>query len=280
MRSRILSLADCGELITGPIIESMPISEIAGNVERDLQSLCMQCKQTNAVSTVSSGDTVLLKLVSNLPKFHRCGLFVVVGANLFDAELEAALVGKTVGSTFPVCIDGETVTVTVEKCLHTVIPEPSDEMIAQLELEGITTLEAYRQQTARQHKEQYREYYLEYLASEYAEQWFDASAWEIDPSELDTFFVAAKRQHDLECEAHDTYFLENYPGQLNEILRNDALRYLQALLVECQLFGGDPKELKPDLEHAYARKAAMERIWNYMAGFISPHFTLIWEEDR
>ena len=91
MRSRILSLADCGGLITGPIIESMPISEITGNVERDLQSLCMQCKQTNAVSTVSSGDTVLLKLVSNLPRFHRNGLYVVVGANLFDTELEAAL---------------------------------------------------------------------------------------------------------------------------------------------------------------------------------------------
>ena len=279
MRSKILSLADCGGLITGPVLESMPISEIRENVERDLHSLCLQCKHTKAVSTVSSGDTVVLKLVSRMPKFQRSGLFVCVGAHLFHEELEYALVGKTVGSTFQVCIDGEAVAVTVEKCLHTVIPEPSDEMIAQLELEGITTLEQYRLYTAQQHKAMYREYYLEYLASKYAEQWFDASTWEIDPNELETFFVAAKRQHDLECEAHDIYFMENYPGQLDEMLQNDALRYLQALLVVCQLFGGDPKEMEPDLDHAYARKAAMERIWHYVAGLISPYFTLIWEEN-
>lgn len=279
MRSKLISLADCSILINRPIIESLPISEITNNVERDLHSLCMQCKQTQAVRAVSSGDTVLLKLVSPMPKFHRNGLYVCVGANLFDAELEASLVGKTAGSTYDLCIDGQSVTVTVEKCLHTVIPEPSDEIIAQLELEGITTLEQYRLYTAQQHKAMYREYYLEYLASEYAEQWFDASTWEIDPNELETFFAAAKRQHELECEAHNSYFLENYPGQLNEMLQNDALRYLQALLALCQLFGDDPKELEPDLEHAYARKAAMERIWNYVAGFISPHFTLNWEED-
>lgn len=279
MRSRILSLADCSRLINEPIIESLPISEITDNVERDLHSLCMLCKRIQDVSTVSSGDTVLLKLVSSLPKFHRNGLFVAVGANLFDAKLEASLVEKTVGSTYDLRIDGETVTVTVEKCLHTVIPEPSDEMIAQLEMEGIATLEQYRHYTAEQHKAMFREYYLEYLASEYAEQWFDASTWEIDPNELEIFFVAAKRQHELECEAHDTYFLENYPGQLDEMLRNDALRYLQALLAGCQLFGGDPLALEPDLEHAYARKNVMERIWNYVAGFVSPHFTLNWEED-
>lgn len=279
MRSILLSLADRNGLVTGPIVESLPLEEITDNVERDLHSLCMQCKQTLAVSSVAAGDTVVLNLKSELPKFHRNGLYLCVGKNLFDATLEASLPGKKVGSVYTVDIDGCPVIVTLKQCLRTVIPEPSDALIAGLELEGIATLEQYRLHTAQHHKAMYREYYLQYLASEYTEQWFDASSWEIDPEELEEFYRAAKRQHEFECEAHDTYFLENYPGQLEEMLREDALRYLQALLADCQLSGTAPKDLEPDLEHAYARKDTMERIWKHVAKIVDPHFTLNWEED-
>lgn len=279
MRSILLSLADHNGLVTGPIVESLPLGEITDNVERDLHSLCMQCKQTLAVSSVAAGDTVVVNLESGIPKFHRKGLYLCVGANLFDAELEASLPGKTVGDVYTVSISGQDVSVTLVQCLRTVIPEPSDALIAGLELEGITTLAQYRLHTAQHHKAMYREYYLQYLASEYTGQWFDASSWEIDPEELEEFYKAAKRRHDLECEAHDTYFLENYPGQLEEMLREDALRYLQALLADCQLSGTDPKKLEPDLEHVYARKAVMERIWDHVAQFVAPYFTLKWEEN-
>lgn len=279
MRSILLSLADRNGLVTGPIVESLPPEEITDNVERDLHSLCMQCKQTQAVSTVAAGDTVVLNLVSGLPKFHRKGLYLCVGTNLFDAELEASLPGKAVGDVYTISVSGQEVSVTLVQCLRTVIPEPSDALIAGLDLEGITTLEQYRLHTAQHHKAMYREYYLQYLASEYSGQWFDASSWEIDPEELEEFYRAAKRQHDLECKAHDTVFLENYPGQLEEMLREDALRYLQALLVDCLLSGKDPKDLEPDLDHVYARKAVMERIWDHVAEILDPYFTLKWEEN-
>lgn len=279
MRSKLLSLADCTQLISSPITESMPLEEIRENVERDLQDLCLQHKQVLPASTVALGDTVKLSLASQQPKFNRKGLYLCVGANLFDADLEASLQGKSINSTYSVCIGGQDVTVSVEQCLHTVIPEPSDEWIARLELDGIATLEAYRLHAAEKHKALYREYYLEYLASEYTGQWFDASSWEIEPEELEEFYLAAKRLHDTECEAHDTFFLESYPGQLEEMLREDALRYLQSLLAGCLLFGGEAKALQPDLEHAYARKAAVERIWKHVAQALDPHFTLNWEED-
>lgn len=279
MRSRLLSLADCSSLITDPIVESLPLEEITHNVEQDLQNLCMQCKQTVCASSVAMGDTVCLNLESQLPKFHRKGLYLCVGAGLFDAALEATLPGKTVGSVYSADLQGHTVTVAVEQCLRTQIPEPSDALIAGLGQEGITTLEQYRLQTAEQYKAMYREYYLQYLANEHMEQWFDASSWNIDPQERELFVQAAKQQYERECAAHNSVMLENYPGELDEILQNDALRYLQALLAGCALSGMNPDDLQPDLEHMYARKAAMERIWEHVVEILSPHFALNWEDD-
>lgn len=158
-------------------------------------------------------------------------------------------------------------------------PEASDALIEGLNMEGITTLAQYREHAAQYHKAQFREYYLEYLASVYTEQWFDASQWRLDPDELEAFRQAARDQHQRECEAHDTTFLESYPGQLEEMLRDDALRYLQAILADCLLSGEDPESVIPDLEHGYARKAVTDRVWAHMAKHLDPHFTLDWEES-
>ena len=68
MRSRLLSLADPCGLINGPIRESLPIEEVYDNVERDLQTLCMEHKETVPVSRVENGDTAVLNLCSKAPK--------------------------------------------------------------------------------------------------------------------------------------------------------------------------------------------------------------------
>ena len=279
MRSRLLSLADPCGLINGPIRESLPIEEVYDNVERDLQTLCMEHKETVPVSRVENGDTAVLNLCSKAPKYNRKGLWLRVGANLFDADLEKSLPGRKTGSSYMMTIGNTTVEISLEKCLRTRIPEPSDAFIESLGMEEIKTLAQYRAHSADYHKAQFREYYLEYLVSVYTEQWFDASQWYLDGEELEAFWQAARNQHQRECEAHDTFFMESYPGQLEEMLREEALRYLQSLLVDCLLSGGDPETVVPDLDHGYARKAVMDRVWGHMAKHLDPHFELCWEES-
>ena len=280
MRSKLLSLASCDGLVTEPIVESMPLSEIRDNVERDLGNLCMQCKQMQEVPVAAEGDTVCLRLSSAAPKFNRSGLYLCVGAKLFDAELEAALPGKQVGEEFAVCVGDEQVSVQIEKCLHTVIPEPSDALIAQQGIPGVATLSQYRSYTAQKYRAMYRDAYLEYLADMYMEQWFDASQWEIDSAELDVFSQEFKRRYDEECEMHNSQMLESYPGELEDMLRNDALRYLQCVLVKCQKEGTPTRSAEDWLVSDREKREIMQSVSAPLQAVISPQFTLNWEEEE
>ncbi len=256
------------------------MSEIRDNVERDLGNLCMQCKQLKEASVVQEGDTVCLSLSSNVPKFDRSGLYLCVGAKLFDASLEATLPGKQVGEDYTALIGDAQVSVHIEKCLHTVVPEPSDELIAQQAIPEVTTLEQFKSYTAKKYMDMYREGYLEYLADMCMEQWFDASEWEIDQAELDVLYREFKRRHDEECEMHNSEMLENYPGELDEILHNDALRYLQCVLVKCRKEGAETRSVEDWLVGDYEKKAIMQSVMLPLYDVVSPWFTLNWEEDE
>ena len=256
------------------------MSEIRDNVERDLGNLCMQCKQLKEVPVVAEGDTVCLSLSSDVPKFDRSGLYLCVGAKLFDAALEATLPGKRVGEDYTAQIGDAQVTVHIEKCLHTVVPEPSDELIAGQAIPGVATLEQYRSYTAKKYMDMYRDGYLEYLADMCMEQWFDASEWELDEAELEAFYRHFKRRYDEECEMHNSEMLENYPGELEEMLRNDALRYLQCVLVKCHNEGTQTGGVEDWLVGDNEKKTVMQSVSVPLLDVVSPWFTLNWEEDE
>ena len=280
MKSKLLLLASCDGLVTEPIVESLPLSEIYDNVERELGNLCMQCKQMQEVAVVAEGDTVCLRMESAAPKFNRSGLYLCVGAKLFDAELEAALPGKQVGEGFTARVGDATVLVHVEKCLHIVVPEPSDQLIAQQAIPGVATLEQFRSYTAQKYKALYRDAYLEYLADAYMEQWFDDSQWEMDPDEVELLYRDGKERYDAECAEHNSVMLESYPGELEEMLRNNALRYLQCILVKCQKEGMPTRTAGDWIVSDREKKEIMQPVCAPLYAVISPQFTLNWEEEE
>ncbi len=94
------------------------------------------------------GDTLTLKTVSSLPKFNKPKVIVSIGRGLYDKGLEAAMVGKEAGDTCTVTVKEQNVEVTVLEIKRKVVPEPTDEMVVQLQAKDfqdklITTVDDY-----------------------------------------------------------------------------------------------------------------------------------------
>lgn len=83
-------------------------------------------------SHAQCGDTLTLKTESTLPRFNKPRVVVTLGRGLYNAKLEAALVGKAVGETCTVEVDGEQVKASVLVLRRKSVPAPTDEMAAAL----------------------------------------------------------------------------------------------------------------------------------------------------
>ncbi len=100
------------------------------HMQKELRNLTRSKKWTETPETIENGDVVTLALASGLPRFNRPMIPVTVGDGLYDAELEAQLLGHGVGDTFTATVQGQDVAVTVKQAVRTVFPEPTDEMVA------------------------------------------------------------------------------------------------------------------------------------------------------
>jgi FKBP-type peptidyl-prolyl cis-trans isomerase (trigger factor) len=120
-----------GELVdyrTAPWERNVTVQCPDEHMQTQLRHLTRPYKKTEPVTTIQTGDVLLIALESRLPKFQRSMVPVTVGGGLFDASLEEALLGHAVGETFAVTVQEEPVTVTVKSGSRTVFPEPTDEM--------------------------------------------------------------------------------------------------------------------------------------------------------
>lgn len=103
---------------------------------------------------VSEGDVVQVRLCSSLARYQREELTLTIGARLFDAELEASMLGKCAGETVSLEKQGEPVTAEILRVRNKQLPELSDEMIRALDLPEASTLEEYRAYLRAQQLEQ------------------------------------------------------------------------------------------------------------------------------
>ncbi len=87
---------------------------------------------------------VTLRMESVLPKFNKEKVVVTVGAGLYDATVETALCGMVVGQKAEVTIKGENVSFTVLKAEKKQYPVLTDAFVQDLQVEGISSLAAYR----------------------------------------------------------------------------------------------------------------------------------------
>ena len=110
-----------------------------GLLQKDLDRILRRHGRKEEAAAVSEGDTVTVSCASELPRYNKKGMPVQIGKGLFNRELEQDMIGMGKGETKEFAVDGSKVTVTVDRIIHTVLPELSDEAVAGFGMEGITS---------------------------------------------------------------------------------------------------------------------------------------------
>ena len=98
--------------------------------------------------TAAVGDTAVLKVRGKTPKYNKERVTVTLGRGLYNKDLEAVLIGKKAGEAVELLVDENSVCATVLELKRKQAPEPTDEMVAQLQVKDqqgnpISTVAAY-----------------------------------------------------------------------------------------------------------------------------------------
>lgn len=186
MKSYINVLADYHE---APFARNVTISCPEEYIESQLRHLTRNNKKTEAVEVVEKGDVAVLSLESELEKFNRPMLPLTIGKNLFDEELEAQLVGHSVGEAFTVILQDKTVHVIIKQASRTVFPKPTDEMVLEYakehdEFSGVNTVEEYRNRVVENYIEEEKQQAVYIAMDDILGYVLTHSDWEFDASEI------------------------------------------------------------------------------------------------
>ena len=186
MKSKINVLADYKET---PFEREVVIWCPAEHIEKEMRHLTRSFKKTEPVTTIEKGDVTVLSLEGTVEKFNKPSVFVTVGGGLFDAELESALIGHTVGETFNAKTGDTDVKVTVKQATRTVFPEPTDEMAqayaeSHSEYAEIKTVEDYRRRVVDDYIEEQRRNAIYGAMDEVLGYVLTHSDWEFDDDEI------------------------------------------------------------------------------------------------
>lgn len=125
--------ADISELIP---VYSVDEKQLETDINRILKSHGKKVEATD----VADGDMVTVNCQSDIPKFNKAGIIVLVGKGLFSNELEEQLIGKDVGDGFTATVDEKEVAVTIVKSSRTILPELTDENVSGFGMDGITSV--------------------------------------------------------------------------------------------------------------------------------------------
>lgn len=263
MRSQVIRSASVEVLAAGYSWKATPDYKA---MDEQIYQVTLKHKKYDAVKTIAAGDVAALILVSETKKFNR-KLKLQVGANMFDRELEAALVGSEAGKTCTLSHSAGQIICTVESVQRLVVPALTDEMARQLQIEGVSCAA------------ELREYYLdESLKKQLQNEVFDfipilLDEWKFAIDERD---LSQMDEHEMErCRAISRSMgqlfddmteqellgavgCRNIP-EFRAMIREYHQKTLRAMLAEAHLSGQDVSLLTPADANAYYG-ALMDRI--------------------
>ncbi len=150
MRSRILTLKPYDTVDITPY--RIPFRVDEKKLEYEMNRLRNPYISWKEGKDAGKGDTAVCRMESGLPRFNKENITVAVGSGMLPKELETVLDGMTVGESKAVVLGEDRVDVTLLSVKNKVVPELSDEMVRRLGLEGIETLNDYREYLIRKQK--------------------------------------------------------------------------------------------------------------------------------
>lgn len=151
MRSRVLQVKDYREVDVKPLLKPFTPDEEA--LETELRRLANPYVRWESGETVSAGDQVLCRLVSDCSRFNREKVRFVAGSGMFHRQLESLSIGMTVGETRELDLPEGRVSLTLTGVMNRVVPALTDGMAEKLGLEGVHTVADYRTWLLAQQKE-------------------------------------------------------------------------------------------------------------------------------
>lgn len=231
-----------------------------------------------------TGDTLVLRTVSELPKFNKERVTVTLGRGLYDRELESMLVGLSVGGSVTATLRDKRVDATILEIKRKVVPEPTDEMVRQLEVknnkqEPITTVAEYEAYITEQKTAEalatINYYVMEMILKDYPISEYD----EEDVSRLGQLERDAFRKLFLEEKGVDVDMAAK--EQMQELFHVDSMDEFIAMRREwyqmkiqqcwvCLNILGLPCEGKNDpLDHYEVLSELTEKIWDKIKTMLS-----------
>lgn len=148
MKSKVLTMFPYQEVDFTRFKRSPKIDEAA--LQKELDRVAYPYITWLDGDTIHAGDVVQCSLASDDPRYQRSGAKLTVGAGLLDRAAENALIGRHVGATLELVCRGSRVTATVLGIQNKQVPPVSDEMVAALGMDGVDTVEGYRNYLVRQ----------------------------------------------------------------------------------------------------------------------------------
>lgn len=130
---------------------------------------------------IQPGCRVTLKTVSPLPKYNREKTVLTVGSNLYNPDLERMLVGMCAGQSGRIEIQGKTVSFWILQAERKAYPPLTDEMVRSQQLEGISTLQQYRDYMAKKLRQEFARQLCETLLDQLIQ---GASMDDPDPEDI------------------------------------------------------------------------------------------------
>ena len=143
MRSYVLSMKDPKQVDLSASLVAVPID--ADKVEAELRRIALPYVRWEPVAEAAAGDLAICRMHSELPRFERPKLKLMLGSGMFRREIEEAAVGMKPGEEKTVTLPEGNLQLTLMEVSRQTIPEPDDEMVRALRLEGVASVEDYRE---------------------------------------------------------------------------------------------------------------------------------------
>ena len=141
LRSYVLRARDPHiEAVLAPL---RPVSADESAVEQELRRIVLPYVRWEPQAVIREGDMAACRLESEIPRFRKENVKYIVGSGMFRKDIEQAADGMKTGEIRTVSLPEGTVRMTVLEVLRRIVPEPSDEMVPPLGMEGVSRIQEF-----------------------------------------------------------------------------------------------------------------------------------------
>lgn len=161
MKSRLIVVAPFEQVNLASYQEVFVADE--QGLQKEIDFLRNKYSRWEETEEITEGCMAVLDMESEDPFFNRTNVKILMGQGLFNRKLEKACLGMKTGSEKTVDIDQKKIKVCVRSVRQKYVPELSDEMCRDLELEDVCDCKSYRA----------------YLIQKQKEDIFDKKGWEV-----------------------------------------------------------------------------------------------------